>query len=77
MNLAAYILTCDDDTDVLVNAVRSLVGVANPILLCDMGDRTTRHHGRRQGMTSVTDFYRFGKKNMGWPLEYTNVVAVR
>ena len=72
VDLAAYILTNDEDTDILINPVRSLVGVVDSILLCDVGNTVGLYNNRRPDTQTVREFVDYWKRYEGWPLEYTD-----
>jgi hypothetical protein len=68
--LAAFIPAFQDDTDVLENAVRSLVGLEGlrEILVCDTGPGFY-HENFRPEQRSVKDFCGWAQ-GMGWPVVY-------
>lgn len=69
--LATYILTCQDDTDILINAVKSAMSLG-PVFLFDTG-QGARYQHRLDGLESVYAFYR-NCKAQGWPVYYTDQV---
>ena len=75
--LAAFIPAFQDDTDVLVNAVRSLVGLEGlrEILVCDTGPGFY-HENFRPEQQSVRDFCIWAQ-GMGWPVVYDPGYTIR
>jgi hypothetical protein len=69
--LAAFIPTFQDDTDVLVNAVRSLVAIEGlrEILVCDTGPGVVRNNPRPNQPT-VPQFCKWAQAK-GWPVVYS------
>jgi len=75
--LAAFIPAFQDDTDVLVNAVRSLIGLEGlrEILVCDTGPGFY-HENFRAEQQSVRDFCTWAQVE-GWPVVYDAGLALR
>jgi hypothetical protein len=70
-DFATYILTCQDDTDILINAVKSAIELG-PVWLFDTG-QGVRYQHHSEDFIPVYGFYRQCKAR-GWPVQYSDLV---
>lgn len=69
--VATYILTCQDDTDILSNAVNSALPLG-PVWLFDTG-RGARYQRYDDSLPTVWDFYKAHNRDHGLDVHYSDI----